>query len=62
MRNLSRVAVGLSELPPVESSLCLRFLRAYLAAAGDAIDWKTAWRPLQFQSARRVDRKLRKAA
>ena len=62
-KNLSRVVVGLTELPPVDKTVLLRFLLAYLRAAGIGIGgWKSAWRRLDQIGAVRLQRKLRKAA
>jgi hypothetical protein len=52
----------MSELPPLETTLCLRFLRAYLASSGDRTDWKSIWRALERVSAQRAKRQRRKAA
>lgn len=62
MSNLSRLAIGMCELPPLETTLMLRFLKSYLAASGDRTHWKHVWRTLQSVTNTRAERKQRKAA
>jgi tRNA A-37 threonylcarbamoyl transferase component Bud32 len=62
LRNLSRLVVGTNELPRLPRTVYLRFLLAYLSAAGDRSGWKDFWRSLQSLSAVREERKRRKAA
>lgn len=63
LRNLSRLVVGLSELPRLDRTVHLRFLRAYLRAVGNGVDrWKGTWKSLEKTGEARLERKLRKAA
>ncbi len=63
LRNLSRLVVGLAELPPIPRTVCLRFLRAYLEVAGDQVSsWKNAWKSLEKTGRARTAQKSRRAA
>jgi tRNA A-37 threonylcarbamoyl transferase component Bud32 len=62
LRNLSRLVIGLCELPPLKTTDALRFLKSYLAASGDTTQWKLVWRSLQSVSSARAERKRSNAA
>ena len=61
IRDLSRLALGLEACPDIARTTRLRFLKSYLAAAGDKTwNWKTAWRDLAAATATRRLRKKSK--
>ncbi len=63
IRDLSRLAVGLDGCADANLATRLRFLKSYLAVAGDVTwEWKTAWHDLSAATiARRSRRDLKKS-
>jgi tRNA A-37 threonylcarbamoyl transferase component Bud32 len=61
IRDLSRLAIGISASPEISRAARLRFLKSYLTAAGDPTwNWKTAWHDLAAATTARRTRRLKR--